>query len=188
MRPASYEDMEHVPPHPVTLSGVSAMTDLRLAVRELYETQRPRMLRFAAARLGDADAARDAVNETFLQALRRLSFLRDPGALEGWVWSILVNVTRQQHRFRITRPTVTLDDIAEVAAPDLPEVDTRLRGVIRRLPERQRTVIFLRYFGDLAAVQIGELLDIAPSTVRATLHQGQTALRKLLTEEGYLDD
>lgn len=175
--------MEHVPPHPLISSDASARADLRLAVCDLYASQHVRMLRFAAARLGDAEIARDAVNETFVQALRRLSALRDPEALESWVWSILVNETKNQRRARSAWPTAQLDDDdLALEAPELPVVDHDLRRLIRDLPDRQRTVLFLRYYGDLTAVQIAELLGIADSTVRATLHHAHTALRRALTE------
>lgn len=161
---------------------------MRAAVRSLYEVQRTRMVRFATARLGDAEAARDAVNETFVHALRRLSTLRDPAALEGWVWSILVNETRKQRRARRARPTHRLKDGLDVAAPETPVVDHELRRLIRGLPDRQRTVLFLRYYGDLTATQIADLLSITPSTVRATLTHAHTSLRRALTEGDTTDE
>lgn len=140
------------------------------------------MLRFASARLGDVEAGRDAVNEAFLHALRRLSSLRDPEALESWIWSILLNETRRHHRLRRSQPSERLDDDIDLPAPEHPRVDHDLRRLIRDLPDRQRTVLFLTYYGDLPGTRIAELLGISPVTVRTTLHQAQATLRSRLRE------
>jgi sigma-70-like protein len=42
--------------------------------------------------------------------------------------------------------------------------------VVAELPERQRLVVFLRYFADLDHARIAEALEIRPGTVAATLH------------------
>jgi len=48
------------------------------------------------------------------------------------------------------------------------------------LTERQRLVLFLRYYGDLGNRQIAETLGIKPGTVAATIHQAQERLRDRL--------
>lgn len=140
------------------------------------------MLRFAAARLGDIEAGRDAVNDAFVLALRRLSSLRDPVALESWVWSILVNETRRHRRWRKSQRHESLESASEVAACPEPQVDHDLRNLIRGLPNRQRTVLFLTHYGDLTGARIAEILGIAPATVRSTLHQAHAALQQRLIE------
>jgi len=146
----------------------------------LYQAEFRRMARFAAARLGDAEAGRDAVNDAFVIALSRLDTLRDRDALGQWVWSILLNEVRRKRRlkaFRFHRPLTGDTDVADAAVP---EVDHRLRRLIRKLPERQRTVVFLKYYGDLTNPVIAELLGVTTGTVSATLHQAQAALRRVL--------
>jgi RNA polymerase sigma factor (sigma-70 family) len=48
------------------------------------------------------------------------------------------------------------------------------------LTERQRLVLFLRYYGDLGYRQIAETLGIKSGTVAATIHQAQEHLRHRL--------
>jgi RNA polymerase sigma factor (sigma-70 family) len=50
------------------------------------------------------------------------------------------------------------------------------------LPERQRLVVFLRYFADLGYAEIAQLLGIEVGTVSATLHAAHAALRSQLEE------
>ena len=160
--------------------GVTPERDRRTAVRDLYRDQFVRMARFAAARLGDAEAGRDLVNDTFVLALRRLDTLREVEALPAWVWSILVNETRRHRRLLRRRRTGPLPDEPDIPAPEVPEIDENLRRHLRRLPERQRTVLFLRYYGDLTNPQIAALLGVTTGTVAATLHHAQAAMRSAM--------
>jgi RNA polymerase sigma factor (sigma-70 family) len=57
-----------------------------------------------------------------------------------------------------------------------------LRVAVARLPERQRTTVFLRYYADLDYTAIGRALGISPGTVAATLSSAHAALRSQLEE------
>jgi RNA polymerase sigma factor (sigma-70 family) len=50
------------------------------------------------------------------------------------------------------------------------------------LPERQRLVLFLRYYADLDYAAIADALEIKSGTVAATLHTAHAALRRQLLE------
>jgi len=62
------------------------------------------------------------------------------------------------------------------------EADPDLRARLAALPERQRLVVFLRYFADLGYAEIAQLLGIEVGTVSATLHAAHAALRSQLEE------
>jgi RNA polymerase sigma-70 factor (ECF subfamily) len=59
---------------------------------------------------------------------------------------------------------------------------SELLARVAELPERQRLVVFLRYFADLDYREIAEALDIRVGTVSATLHAAHASLRSSLTE------
>ena len=56
----------------------------------------------------------------------------------------------------------------------------RVRAAVALLPERQRIVLFLRYYADLDYAAIGQAAEISPGTVGATLHAAHSALQQLL--------
>ena len=62
------------------------------------------------------------------------------------------------------------------AANGHPERDAELRVALARLPEQQRTAVFLRYYADLDYAAIGEALGIRTGTVAATLNSAHTTL------------
>ena len=68
----------------------------------------------------------------------------------------------------------------ELATPV--EEPTRVAESIARLPERQRLVLFLRYYADLDYASIATTLQISTGTVGATLNAAHASLRRLLQE------
>ena len=147
-------------------------------LEELYRSRFHVFARVAASVTGDAERARDAVQEAFATAVRRRRSFRGDGPLEAWVWRIVLNAARLDARRDF--PAVEYDEPA--AANGRPERDVELRVALARLPERQRTAIFLRYYADLDYAAIGEALGIRHGTVAATLNAAHAALRSRLEE------
>jgi RNA polymerase sigma-70 factor (ECF subfamily) len=144
----------------------------------LYRSRFDVFVRVAASVTGSADSARDAVQEAFATAVRRRRSFRGEGPLAAWVWRIVLNAARSD--IRRGPPPHTHD--VPVATNGHPEDDAELRLALARLPERQRTAVFLRYYADLDYAAIGDALGISTGTVAATLNQAHAALRTRLEE------
>ncbi len=142
----------------------------------LYRSRFDVFARVAATVTGDTDGARDDVQEAFASAVRKRHTFRRDGPLEAWVWRIVLNTARSDAR----RRTPLGDADEPVAANGRPERDAELRAALARLPERQRTAVFLRYYADLDYAAIGKALGIADGTVAATLNAAHSALRSRL--------
>jgi RNA polymerase sigma-70 factor (ECF subfamily) len=70
---------------------------------------------------------------------------------------------------------------AASGAPCVPgDASTGVKEAVAALPERQRLVVFLRYYGDLDYRGIADVLGLREGTVAATLHQAQRALRRVV--------
>jgi RNA polymerase sigma factor (sigma-70 family) len=144
----------------------------------LYRSRFDVFSRVAAGVTGDAERAHDAVQEAFANAVRKRGSFRGDGPLEAWVWRIVLNAARSDVR----RSAPAADREVRAASNGHPERDVELRVALARLPERQRTAVFLRYYADLDYAAIGEALDIAEGTVAATLNAAHAALRACLQE------
>ena len=145
-------------------------------LESLYRSNYRRFVRVATAILRDEDMAVDAVQEAFASALRDRARFRGDGPLEAWVWRIVVNAARKQ---QARTPSVPLD---ELAGDDPEPRDESVRRAVRRLPERQRLALFLRYYADLDYESIAQALDVRPGTVAAALHAAHETLRGSLQE------
>jgi RNA polymerase sigma factor (sigma-70 family) len=146
-------------------------------LEELYRSRFEVFARVAASVTGDPERARDAVQDAFATAVRKRGSFRREGPLEAWVWRIVLNAARSDVRRSI--PAVYDEP---VSANGRPADDAELRVALVRLPERQRTAVFLRYYADLDYEAIGEALGITTGTVAATLHAAHATLRTRLEE------
>jgi RNA polymerase sigma factor (sigma-70 family) len=142
----------------------------------LYRSRFEVFSRVAAGVTGDPERGHDAVQEAFATAVRKRGSFRREGPLEAWVWRIVLNTARSDAR----RPAPRLPYIVSAEGNGHPEQDAELRAALARLPERQRTAVFLRYYADLDYAAIGEALGIADGTVAATLNAAHAALRTRL--------
>jgi RNA polymerase sigma-70 factor (ECF subfamily) len=117
------------------------------------------------------------VHDGFVRAVRHRRRFRG-GAIEPWLWRIVVNAARKRARRR-ELPAELVDE----AAPPTP-MNGDLRALVASLPERQRQALFLRYYADLDYRSIATVLGIKPGTVAASLHGAHEALRRRLEEGG----
>lgn len=146
----------------------------------LYRRDLPRFVRAAAAIVGSEVGGRDVVQEAFAKAVKSRGAFRGEVELEAWVWRIVVNTGLEQRRR--TRVEIELDDVFEAGENGSAETDLGVRRWVAALPERQRLVVFLRYFAGLDYRAIAEALDVEVGTVSATLASAHAALRGSMEE------
>jgi RNA polymerase sigma factor (sigma-70 family) len=155
---------------------MAAWRDRRLHELEaLYRQRVPQFVQVARGITGDRERALDAVHDAFVGLVKNRQQYRGEGPLEAWAWRAVVNAARNATR----RPLIEVDQPDEAAYAPPPEVE-ELAPLIALLPERQRLVIFLRYYADLDYRSIGHALGIEVGTVSATLATAHATLRKRL--------
>jgi RNA polymerase sigma factor (sigma-70 family) len=167
------------------LDAPGARGGVEADIEAVYRSAYPRFLRVAQAITGDVESGHDAVQEGFARALRGRRGLRRASALEPWLWRAVVNVARDRRRAdeRRRRREVGADPLSGLAAaPESPAPDAAVIAAIGALPERQRLVLFLRYYADLDHRGIATALGIRPGTVGAALHTAHRSVRSRLEE------
>jgi RNA polymerase sigma factor (sigma-70 family) len=151
------------------------------AIEAVYRAQLPRFRRVAAAVAGDRELARDAVQDAFASAVRNRRDFRADGPLEAWLWRTVVNAAVTVRRTRSHDSPLSGSEPARSNGRGDDTADG-IRAAVAGLPERQRLVLFLRYYADLDYVTIGRVTGLAPGTVGATLSAARKSLRRLLQE------
>jgi RNA polymerase sigma-70 factor (ECF subfamily) len=152
-------------------------------LERIYRTQGAAFERVAIALIGNEASGCDAVHDAFVRAVRSRKSFRGTGPAVAWVWRIVIN---EAHRRRDAWRDDPID-FAELEL-DVPSgngagADRALvRTRIAELPERQRLVLFLRYYADLSYEAIAEALEIRPGTVAATLNAAHRRLAHELQE------
>ena len=154
------------------------------ALEVVYRANLPRFIRTAAAIVGDEATGRDAVQDAFVRAVKQRAGFRGEAPLEAWVWRVVINEALALRRRRAADATWDGGTSTAVSSDHVPEEDATVRAWVAALPERQRLVVFLRYFADLDYRAIAVALDVEVGTVSATLAAAHGALRRSLQEVG----
>jgi RNA polymerase sigma factor (sigma-70 family) len=167
----------------------------RAAWERLVQRWQPRLLRHAWRLCGDADAARDRVQEAWVEILRGLHRLDDVVAFPAWAFRIVTR--RCQRAMRFAGRERDLPD-AESAAdePQTPAheggefaVDLRtVLGLMQALPAGQRAALALFHLDHLSVAEIAIALDVPPGTVKTRLMHARRRIRAQLQEHHHAQD
>ena len=152
----------------------------------LYERHKRSLYAFALRMLGEADAARDIVQDVFLKVFERRRQLNKPESFRSWLFTIGRN--RCVSHLRESRKQAPLDDVPEEAiavAADTgereAEEDVRLiRLALGRLKIEYREVLILREYQDLSYREIAEITESTESAVKSKLFKARRALHEAL--------
>lgn len=157
-----------------------------LDLAELYRQHRLGLLRMAVLLVDDRASAEDVVQDAFTAVHRRGGLqLRNPDAALGYLQASVVNAARSALR----RRGVARKYLHHGLVADEPPADTELMlaadhqevlRALRRLPDRQREVLTLRYWSDLSETQIAEALGISNGAVKSNASRGMRRLTELL--------
>lgn len=171
------------------------------AFEALVIAESPRLYRLLLRIVRDPDETRSVMQETFLQAYKRLETFRGDAKLTTWLYGIGINQARAA--LRRMRRYHTLDerdidrlqpsfhggmyaDRYQTWSPDrLAELGERrrlVREAIDRLPDNYRMVIVLRDMEELSTAETARILEIGEGAVRVRLHRARQALRTMLDQ------
>jgi RNA polymerase sigma factor (sigma-70 family) len=151
------------------------------AIEALYRERAADFFRFALAKTGDPERARDALQDGFAHAIRSRATFRGTGSLEAWVARCVINSAHDLNR-AVSQTPPEPDDVAADSVIESDAGAAVVREAVQRLPARQRDALYLRYYLDLDYRSIADVLDVEVGTVSATLHAARNSLRDALQE------
>jgi len=171
------------------------------AFRTLVDRYQGRAYRLAARLLGDAEQARDAVQEGFLKAYGSLDRFEGRSGFYTWLYRLVFNLCiDMKRRDRSSRHVVWDDDVAqEVASSEDPrgagagaeasrgELREALALAIDQLPEDAKRTLLLREVDGLSYAEIALALRIPKGTVMSRLHHARRRVRELLIQAGAVE-
>ncbi|MYF56230.1 sigma-70 family RNA polymerase sigma factor, partial [Candidatus Poribacteria bacterium] len=145
--------------------------------------------------------AEEIAQDTFLRAYKKLSSLRNPEYVDGWLYVITVRVCNNWFRQNKNRnqtmqssDDMSMEEIEEAyyrqheAQKSERESTANRRKIVKRLlaklPENERTVMQLYYFGGMTTKDISKFLGVSQNTIKSRIHRARTRLK---SEEDLLD-
>ena len=172
------------------VGGARLVADTAVAVdsalHRLIAAEQAPLFRIALAVCGDRHLAEEALAEAFARswpALRAGSVDNPHAYLRRAVLNVLQGRFRRLAVERRARDRRDADGRGELdTASGVADRDVVLTA-LRRLPERQRAVVVLRYYEGLSEAEIAAELRIPAGTVKSTTARASARLRELLEED-----
>ena len=154
------------------------------AVTTLYSAHYRSLVRLSALLLREPALAEEVVQDAFVAMHGKWGRLRDPEKAAAYLRQTVVNRSRSALRRR------SVED-RHRAAPDPAGVSAEYSALhtlereavvtaLHALPQRQREVLVLRYYGDLSEAQIAAAIGISQGAVKSHASRGIAALRHVL--------
>ncbi len=168
----------------------------RRALEVLLERYEPNIYRFGVRMCGDAQDARDVLQDTMLAAARTIREFRGASSLTTWLYSIARSYCIKKRRPGRSLPAepasperllAHAERAAGERAPETPEealvaqrARAALSSAIMALDPTYREVLLLRDAEGLSAAEVAKILDIGVPAVKSRLHRARRMVRDVV--------
>lgn len=158
---------------------------------QVYEAVAPDLYKIALYTLGNAHDAEDAVSETFIEAYKGITKLRNTSSFKPWMIKILsirckrkiADYVKGKNVYDIDGFITTLSEEGDMSE-DVSEQIT-VMDALRRLSYQERMIVTLSVFQGYTTKDIAGVLGSPQGTVSSKIHRTLAKLRKMLeTGEG----
>jgi len=168
---------------------------------ELVKRYEKKVYNLAYRIMGNKEDASDVLQETFLQAFKKLPGFKGKARFSTWLYRIAVNICLMRKRKQKKMKMVSLDlpiltqkedeikrelrddwSKSPLATLENEEVRKSLSKAIDSLPEGYRIVLLLRGLDGLSNEETAKVLGISLPAVKSRLHRARLFLRDKLSE------
>ena len=165
----------------------------------LVERYSSALFNFICRFLNDHDAANDILQQVFLQLYISLPKLRTGEPLKAWLFQVARNrcldELRRKHAIHFSELQVNTDDDELSPLDAIPDTDPLpeemadrhdlqeiLQKAIDTLSPKYRSVVLLRYAGQLSFAEIGQTLQMPEATAKTYFQRAKPLLRAALAD------
>lgn len=155
---------------------------------QVYETIAPDLYKVALYTLGNAHDAEDAVSETFIEAYKGITKLRNVGSFKPWMMKILsirckrkiAEYVKGKNVFDIEGFITTLSDESDMSF-EVSEQITVMEA-LGRLSPQERLIITLSVLQGYTTKDIAGILSSPQGTISSKMHRALAKMRRMLEE------
>jgi RNA polymerase sigma-70 factor (ECF subfamily) len=166
-----------------------ALGDVR-AFRAIVDATGDRLHRLALRMTGDADDARDVVQDAYVRAHAALvrggaAEWKGDASVETWLYRIVVNTALNDRRGRERRARLAE---ASEPAPRAASAETsadvaRLVALVKELPPEQRAAVVLKELEGLTSAEAGAVLGCSEGAIEQRVLRARATLKKRMSDE-----
>ncbi|HEV2175353.1 MAG TPA: RNA polymerase sigma factor [Nitrospira sp.] len=170
---------------------------------KLYRDHVDLIYRYAYRLCGEAESAKDLVQETFLNAYRGLKDFRGESQTSTWLYTIASRACMRMRRKRKGEPErelsldefvptsegefrlqIPMDGLTPEEAMQNKELREALDQAINKLPKKYRMTLVLRDMEGLSAKEVGAIIGLNERAVKSRLHRARLFVRRELSARG----
>jgi RNA polymerase sigma-70 factor (ECF subfamily) len=164
------------------------------------------MYRFAHRLCGEPEAAKDLVQETFLNAYQGFDRFRGDAQISTWLYTIASRASLRMRRRRKGAPErelsldefiptsdgefrlqIPIDGLSPEAALQNKQLRQALDAAINQLPKKYKMVLVLRDMEGVSAKEVGAIMGLNERAVKSRLHRARLFVRRQLSARGLGD-
>ena len=169
----------------------------------LYRDHVDLVYRFAHRLCGEPEAAKDLVQETFLNAYRGFEKFRGDAQVSTWLYTIASRACLRMRRRRKGAPErelsleefiptsdgefrlqIPIDGLSPEEALQNKQLRDALDTAIDQLPKKYKMVLVLRDMEGLSAKEVGTIMGLNERAVKSRLHRARLFVRRQLSAQG----
>ena len=163
------------------------------AFATLYALTYNKVYNYACHYLRDTYAAQDAVQETYIRALKNINSINEPKLFVSWLNKIAFNVCFDMVQSSNKDATPTDDDIiSQILDPNEasnPEYRTQIKNEYKRLyealdalPFKEQQAVKMKFFNGMKLEDIAKTLGTSRSSVKRYIASGEELLRRSMKD------
>ena len=154
-------------------------------LNDIFNSFYDKLYSFTLKRVGNVHDAEDIVSDVFVKVAEKLdTYNPNKAAFSTWIFTIALNEIKLYYRGR--KNVYSLDNDCEIANQfvideALLHSDERicLSHAFGEIDDRQREIIYLKYFGDLPNRRIAEIMDLSETNVETILYRAKRNMKKV---------
>ena len=165
------------------------MEDKKKYFEEIYNSYHDHIYNFIYFKIYDAQISEDLTSDVFLAAYRNLNtYDSSKSFISTWLYTIAYNRLKNYYKSSKRKQTYSIDSLIELQEGVMPhdnmlelqELRIVLREVLLSLPERNRKVVIMKYYGNMTSKEIGGAMHISSGNVRVILKRSLDLMKKKL--------
>jgi RNA polymerase sigma-70 factor (ECF subfamily) len=181
--------------------------DERSQFDRIYRDHVDLIYRYANRLCGETEAAKDLVQDTFLNAYRGFKDFRGDAQISTWLYTIASRACLRMRRKKKGEPErelsleefvptsegefrlqIPVDGLSPEEAFQNKELRQALDQAIEKLPKKYRMVLVLRDMEGLSAKEVGTVMGLNERAVKSRLHRARLFVRRELSARGIPED
>ena len=160
------------------VTGLQTEADKEAAFRELVSQYKERLYWQIRNIVLDHEDADDVLQNTFIKIFRNIDSFKGESKLHTWMYRIAVNESITFLNKKAKRNNVSMDNLKDKALLKLESdvyfegdaVQLQFQKAIATLPERQKLIFTMKYFGDHTFEELSEILEITVGGLKSSYH------------------